>query len=316
MVYQQFVNYPSLTVYENIASPLRVAGVGQGGDRRARQEAARFLRLESPAAAHARPAVRRPAAAHRHRARARQARRPRPARRAARQSRLQAARGIARGTAAHFRPHRRDPGLRDDRAGRGAAARRLDRHACAKAASPNSGRRRQSIAIPPTSTRRACFPIRRSTNLPCAKRAARSTTCERPGARPASARFRGRPTAPIGSAFAPTRRRSARPRPASLSFPGKVAVTEISGSESFVHVDVGLGVWVGLSRAFTIGRRAPTVDGQHRSRRALRLRRRRRVGGACRRETRLKGPRHELASRSTASRIATAASRAPKPIIS
>ncbi|MBL8584272.1 MAG: ABC transporter ATP-binding protein [Rhizobiaceae bacterium] len=27
MVYQQFINYPSLTVYENIASPLRVAGV-------------------------------------------------------------------------------------------------------------------------------------------------------------------------------------------------------------------------------------------------------------------------------------------------
>jgi glycerol transport system ATP-binding protein len=26
MVYQQFVNYPSLTVYENIASPLRLAG--------------------------------------------------------------------------------------------------------------------------------------------------------------------------------------------------------------------------------------------------------------------------------------------------
>jgi glycerol transport system ATP-binding protein len=32
----------------------------------------------------------------------------------------------------------------------------------------------------------------------------------------------------------------------SLSFPGQVAVTEISGSESFVHVDVGLGVWVCL----------------------------------------------------------------------
>src|ERR1044072_6103906 len=27
MVYQQFINYPSLTVFENIASPLRVAGV-------------------------------------------------------------------------------------------------------------------------------------------------------------------------------------------------------------------------------------------------------------------------------------------------
>ena len=26
MVYQQFINYPAMTVYENIASPLRVAG--------------------------------------------------------------------------------------------------------------------------------------------------------------------------------------------------------------------------------------------------------------------------------------------------
>ena len=29
MVYQQFINYPAMTVYENIASPLRVAGVGR-----------------------------------------------------------------------------------------------------------------------------------------------------------------------------------------------------------------------------------------------------------------------------------------------
>jgi glycerol transport system ATP-binding protein len=28
MVYQQFINYPSLNVYENIASPLRVANSG------------------------------------------------------------------------------------------------------------------------------------------------------------------------------------------------------------------------------------------------------------------------------------------------
>ena len=32
-----------------------------------------------------------------------------------------------------------------------------------------------------------------------------------------------------------------------LSFPGHVVVTEISGSESFVHVDVGFGVWVCLA---------------------------------------------------------------------
>jgi glycerol transport system ATP-binding protein len=36
------------------------------------------------------------------------------------------------------------------------------------------------------------------------------------------------------------------PRAGQLSFPGTVAVTEISGSESFVLVDTGLGVWVGL----------------------------------------------------------------------
>ena len=33
MVYQQFINYPNLTVYENIASPLRVAGMPRGRDR-------------------------------------------------------------------------------------------------------------------------------------------------------------------------------------------------------------------------------------------------------------------------------------------
>lgn len=34
MVYQQFINYPSLSVYENIASPMRVAGVAKGRSRR------------------------------------------------------------------------------------------------------------------------------------------------------------------------------------------------------------------------------------------------------------------------------------------
>ena len=33
MVYQQFINYPAMTVYENIASPLRVAGADAGDDR-------------------------------------------------------------------------------------------------------------------------------------------------------------------------------------------------------------------------------------------------------------------------------------------
>lgn len=46
MVYQQFINYPSLTVYKNIASPLKVSGVRKAEiDRRVR-ETAEMLHLE------------------------------------------------------------------------------------------------------------------------------------------------------------------------------------------------------------------------------------------------------------------------------
>jgi glycerol transport system ATP-binding protein len=46
MVYQQFINYPSLTVYENIASPLRVQGRPRDEIEKRVAEAARLLRLE------------------------------------------------------------------------------------------------------------------------------------------------------------------------------------------------------------------------------------------------------------------------------
>ena len=46
MVYQQFVNYPSLSVYENIASPLRVTGLAREVVEARVAEAARLLRLE------------------------------------------------------------------------------------------------------------------------------------------------------------------------------------------------------------------------------------------------------------------------------
>ena len=46
MVYQQFINYPSLTVYRNIASPLKIAGVEKTEiDRRVR-ETAEMLHIE------------------------------------------------------------------------------------------------------------------------------------------------------------------------------------------------------------------------------------------------------------------------------
>jgi glycerol transport system ATP-binding protein len=46
MVYQQFVNYPSLTVFENIASPLRVARLPKAEIDTRVQHAAALLRLE------------------------------------------------------------------------------------------------------------------------------------------------------------------------------------------------------------------------------------------------------------------------------
>src|SRR5712671_2722546 len=46
MVYQQFINYPSLTVYENIASPLRVQGKPRAEIESRVREAARLLKLE------------------------------------------------------------------------------------------------------------------------------------------------------------------------------------------------------------------------------------------------------------------------------
>jgi len=46
MVYQQFINYPSLTVYENIASPLRVQGKPKAEIEKRVAEAAKLLRLE------------------------------------------------------------------------------------------------------------------------------------------------------------------------------------------------------------------------------------------------------------------------------
>ena len=46
MVYQQFINYPAMTVYENIASPLRVRGLASAELDKKVREAAKLLRLE------------------------------------------------------------------------------------------------------------------------------------------------------------------------------------------------------------------------------------------------------------------------------
>lgn len=45
MVYQQFINYPAMSVYENIASPLRVAGTDKATVDREVRQAAELLKL-------------------------------------------------------------------------------------------------------------------------------------------------------------------------------------------------------------------------------------------------------------------------------
>lgn len=47
MVYQQFINYPTMTVFENIASPLRVARKGRDEIKQRVQEVAELLRIEA-----------------------------------------------------------------------------------------------------------------------------------------------------------------------------------------------------------------------------------------------------------------------------
>ena len=47
MVYQQFINYPSFTVYENIASPLKITGVNSDEIKERVGKVAELLKLSA-----------------------------------------------------------------------------------------------------------------------------------------------------------------------------------------------------------------------------------------------------------------------------
>ncbi|MFT5707391.1 MAG: glycerol transport system ATP-binding protein [Oceanospirillaceae bacterium] len=47
MVYQQFINYPNMTVYDNIASPLKLSGTPENEIKRRVQETAEMLQIEN-----------------------------------------------------------------------------------------------------------------------------------------------------------------------------------------------------------------------------------------------------------------------------
>ena len=103
MVYQQFINYPSMTVYENIASPLRLPGVRRPRSTARVRQTADMMRLTPMLDRKPAGAVGRPAAALRAGAGAGQGRGAGAAGRAAGQPRLQAARGVAGRDPPHLR---------------------------------------------------------------------------------------------------------------------------------------------------------------------------------------------------------------------
>ena len=163
MVYQQFINYPSMTRLRQH----RLAAAADRAPTRPRstarvRETAELLKLTPHARPQAAGTLGRPAAALRARPRAGQGRRARAARRAAGQPRLQAARGTAR----------RDPAASSrSRARSSSMPRPSRRRRCCWAATPRpcaEGRitqfgptTRGLSPTPPTRPRRGSSPIRR-----------------------------------------------------------------------------------------------------------------------------------------------------------
>jgi glycerol transport system ATP-binding protein len=245
MVYQQFVNYPSLSVFENIASPLRVAGVGAAEIGTRVKEAARFLRLENmlerlPAqlsggqqqrTAIARALVKRaelvlldePLANLDYKLRE--------------ELREELPRIFARtGAVLVYATTEPTEALLLG----GATVTLWEGRATQFGSTPVVYRNPDNIEAarvfsdPPLNE----LPLRKVGPL---------ITLENGRALPAVGILAHVPDGTYRLGFRAEAVTIGEARPSGLSFPGEVKVTEISGSESFVHVDVGLGVWVGLT---------------------------------------------------------------------
>ena len=162
MVYQQFINYPSLTVYENIASPLRLAG--KLAQRRSTGACATQRRRSgwSPSSPAPRGAVAAASSSAR-RWRGRWSRTPSCCCSTSRSptSTTSCAKSCATEMRQHLPASRRRHRLRHHRAHRGAAARRHDRGARTRAASCRSGPRSRSTTRPRPSAWARSSAIRR-----------------------------------------------------------------------------------------------------------------------------------------------------------
>ena len=245
MVYQQFVNYPSLSVYENIASPLRVAGVARSEIDSRVKDAARLLRLESLL-------DRMPAELS-----------------GGQQQRTAIARALVKRAElvlldeplANLDYKLREE-LREELPRIFAETGSILVYATTEPAEAlllggsvvtlTEGRVTQ---VGPTA-----LVYRRPENIEAArvfsdpplneltidKRGA-LVTLESGRQLPAVGAVSRLPDGVYRLGFRADAAMIGEAQPASLNFPGHVAVTEIGGSESFIHVDVGLGVWVCLT---------------------------------------------------------------------
>ncbi len=227
MVYQQFVNYPTLSVYENIASPLRVAGLKRAEIEARVGEAARLLRLE--------PLLRRlPGALS-----------------GGQQQRTAIARALVK---------RASLVLLDE------PLANLDyklREELREELPPLFARTGAILVYATTEPAEALLLGGRTTTLwegrvtqsgPTAAVYRRPETLEAarvfsdPPLNEAAAALPGLPAGAARVGFRAEHLVLGPPPPGALGFDGTVSVTEITGSESFVHVDVGPDRWVALVR--------------------------------------------------------------------
>ena len=247
MVYQQFINYPNFTVFENIASPLRVAGMAAGRDRAPRRRGRRAPAPDADAAAAADRALRRPAAAHRAS--------PAPSSRTAdlilldeplanldyklREELRDELPKLFAGRDAHRR-------LCHHRADRGAALRRQHRDAARGPRHPVRPDRARSTASPVDLTTAQVFSDPPINTAAVDKRGGEiligdSDQAARRQARRADPRRRLHARHPPAPHHA--RRRGTAPAP----IEGRVLIAELSGSESVVHFDLDGQTWVSQS---------------------------------------------------------------------
>jgi glycerol transport system ATP-binding protein len=245
MVYQQFVNYPTLSVYENIASPLRVAGVSKSEIDQRVKEAAGLLRLE--------PFLQRM-----------------PAQLSGgQQQRTAIARAVVKRADLVLLDEplaNLDYKLREEL--RGELPKIFARTGAVmvyatteptealllggSVATLSEGRLTQFgptarvYRHPDNIAAARVFSDPPLNELPLRKAGGRVTT-ENGRDLPATGTLARLPDGRYRLAFRAEAVALGGSAPQDLVFPGVVALTEISGSESFVHVDVGVGVWVASS---------------------------------------------------------------------